>query len=82
MRYTTLGHSAGGGQSAAGGGIFPPLETVNFLVFGYCRGSLNSHFGGDQGMQKSVAILRDFLLIVHIVWVGNVMTPVLLLENS
>ena len=65
LRYTTLGHSAGGGQSAAGGGIFPPLETVDFLILGYCRGSLNSQFGGDQRMQKSVVILRNFPLIVH-----------------
>ena len=83
LRYTTLGHSAGGGQSAAGGGIFPPLETVDFLGFlGTAGGSLHSPFGGDQKMQTSVVILRDFPLIVHIVWVGNVMTPVLLLENS
>ena len=82
MRYTTLGHSAGGGQSAAGGGIFPPLETVDFLEWVLQGGHWIPILGGDQGMQKSVAILRDFLLIVHIVWVGNVMTPVLLLENS
>lgn len=63
------------------GGFFRHWKQLIFWN-GYCRGSLNSHFGGDQGMQKSVAILRDFLLIVHIVWVGNVMTPVLLLENS
>lgn len=59
LRYTTLGHSAGGGQSAAGGRIFPPLETVDFLEW-VLQGLIEFPFWGGSRNAKICGNFEGF----------------------